>query len=135
MKLGFHDIHGHNDLWNIRIYDVGIAVSIPTSRCDERPYRCHVAVRSTCRALIDWLRSLTSADRTAFAVRFLTKDHPNELPMIQIEQGSTIIEMLCPWKGGERDFFLATLAVVDRYENHIPDHIDIQIEPVLFSRK
>ncbi len=132
MKQGSRGLHGHSDLGDVHACDVEIVVPIPTSRCGEQPYRCNVVVRSTCKALIDWLRSLPSADRAAFADIFFTKDHLGELALIQVEQVLFFVEMLFPWKGDESVYFSATLAVVGRYKDQTPNRVDIQIEPTLF---
>lgn len=91
-------------------------------------------IRSTDSSIIEGLKSLSDLDRKNFAASFLTIEHPGERPMLHIVEGSVILETECPWNEDRPCFFLVTMAVVDRYSNGIPDHVDIQIEPDAATR-
>lgn len=133
MKL--HAVTAHNDCWRFRIYETVIQLAFSSGVVGERPYRCFVRMLSTDKSIIDGISSLTDSDRVMFAAGFLMKHHPGEQPMLSIVEGSVILELQCPWKRGCLDFFLVTVAVVDRYSNGIPDHVDIQISAIDFSPK
>lgn len=134
MRKRFHPINAHRSHGEFRIYELSIPLSVLSDKEGERPYGCHVMIRSTDSSIIEGLKSLSDLDRKNFAASFLTIEHPGERPMLHIVEGSVILEMECPWNEDRPRFFLVTMAVVDRYPNNIPDHVDIQIEPDLPMR-
>lgn len=127
--MRFHPINAHRSHREIRIHELSVALSFLSDREGERPYGCHVMIRSTDSSVIKELRSLSDLDRKNFTESFLMIEHPGERPMLRVIEGSVILEMECPWNRDSPCFFLVTMAVVDRYSNGVPDHVDIQIEP------